>query len=275
MALKKFVDKIVVVTGGAKGIGKNIARAFGLEGAFVFICDKDKNKGKETALGLFSQGIAVEYLQVDLSQPTTPQKMIKTVVNRKKRVDILINNVRSGKRVSFFHESLSNWEQCFAVSLRAAFFASQEAIKIMSNKEGLRIVNITSVAADLVCDESPSYHMAKAGMLQMTRYLAVKAGSSNIRVNAVSPGFIVQDEHRQRYEAICNENYRRKARFCHPVGRIGNPDDIAKAVLFLCSPDSDFITGQCFTIDGGLTIQEPSGLIIQFDKKFKKGRGGR
>lgn len=264
-----FAGKVVAVTGSARGIGKNIARVFGLQGARVAICDIDQEKGRTTQSELCQQGIEADFFQVDLSQRGEPQAMIRQIVQRQGRIDVLVNNARSGRRVPMLEEDDDSWEEGMAVTLKAAFFASQEAIRAMKQTGGGgRIVNISSVAAHFTCHESPTYHIAKAGLLQMTRYLAAQAGSYGVCVNAVLPGFVVQDEHRERYERDENRNYREIAEFCHPTGRVGESDDVAKIVLFLCSTEASFISGQCIVVDGGLTLQDPSDLVYRFSQKF-------
>ena len=263
----RFAGKVVAVTGSGRGIGKNIARAFGHEGALVAICDIDEPKGRATESELCEQGISAEFLCVDLSQRGAPQAMIQKIVERWGRLDILVNNARSGRRTSLLEEDENTWEEGISVTLRAAFFASQEAIRVMLQTDGGSIVNISSIAAIMTCHESPTYHIAKAGLLQMTRYLAVHAATYGVRVNAVLPGFIVQDEHRVRYERDDNQHYREIAEFCHPMGHVGESDDIARAVLFLCSPEAPFISGQCLIVDGGSTLQEQCGLIYRFDRR--------
>ena len=264
---KRFIDKVVIVTGAARGIGKSIARAFGCEGAHVVICDIDERKGRVTEAELRQQEMSAEFLFMDLSQRGAPQAMIQKIFQRWERLDILVNNARSGRRTSLLDEDEDTWEQGMSVTLRAAFFASQEAIRVMSQTEGGSIVNISSIAALLACDESPVYHIAKAGMIQMTRYLAVHAGHYGVRVNAVLPGFIVQDEHRARYERDNNWHYREIAAFIHPSGHVGKPDDVANAVLFLCLPAASFISGECLVVDGGATIQEQFGLVYRFYRR--------
>jgi len=187
------------------------------------------------------------------------------VYERYKKLDILVNSARSGQRVQLLEETEQTWEDTLSVSLRAAFFTSQEAIRIMSQKGG-SIVNIGSIAAFLSTHESPVYHIAKAGLLQMTRNLAVLAGSYKIRVNSVLPGFIVQDENQPRYRDLDNQVYRKVAEFCHPLGEVGSSDDVARAVLYLCSSEAAFITGQSLIVDGGATLQEQFGLLHRFQQ---------
>lgn len=262
----RFAGRVAVITGSARGIGKNIARAFGREAASVVICDVDEAKGKATASELRRQGIRAEFLQVDLSQRGAPQAMVQQTIQQLGRLDILVNNARSGRRITFLEEDEDSWEQGISVTLRAAFFASQEAIRVMSQAGGGSIVNISSIAALVTSQESLIYHIAKAGMLQMTRYLAANAGTFGVRVNSVLPGFIVQDEHRAGYEGDSNQRYREIAEFCHPMGHVGESDDIANAVVFLCSPEAAFISGQSLIVDGGLTLQEQSSLFFRFDR---------
>jgi len=263
----RFAGKVAIVTGGARGIGKNIARALGQEGALVIVCDVDEDNGEATRYELEQQGISAEFACLDLSQRGTPQKMVREVAQKWGGLDILINNARSGRRVTLLEENEDTWEEGISVTLRAAFFASQEAIRVMSQTGGGSIVNISSVAALVACQEPPVYHIAKAGLLQMTRYLAAHAGIYGVCVNAVLPGFIVQDEDRPRYEGDDNRRYREIAEFSHPIGHVGRSDDVVSAVLFLCSPDTSFISGQCLVVDGGLTLQDQSDLLFRFDRE--------
>ena len=228
------------------------------------LCDIDEELGRTTEAELRQQHISAELLPVDLSREGASQRMIRAIVDRHGKLDALVNSARSGGRVAFLEETEDTWDKGMSVTLKAAFFACQEAIPAMGQTGGGSIVNIGSIASSLAGRESPVYHIAKAGVAQMTRYLAAHAGAYGTNVNCVLPGFIVQDEHRERYEADDNEGYREVAEFGHPVGRVGSSDDVANAVLFLCSPDSSFISGQMFVVDGGLTVLEQSTLLNRF-----------
>jgi NAD(P)-dependent dehydrogenase (short-subunit alcohol dehydrogenase family) len=131
----------------------------------------------------------------------------------------------------------------------------------MSGRSGGAIVNISSVAGFMATHESPAYHAVKAGLIQLTRYLAVSAGPAGVRVNCVCPGFIVQDEHRARFDASDNAAYRKDAKAIHPLGQVGTADDVAQAVLFLSSPQASFVNGHVLVLDGGATLIEQFGLL--------------
>ena len=260
-----FYNKIVIVTGAARGIGKNIANKFALAGARVVIVDIDEQVGRSVVEECRARKLEVDFLTMDLSQTEQAEKLVNIVIKKYGKIDILINNAKAGKRTAFFAETVENWELSFSVSLKTPFFLSQALI---SRTSGLPhesiIVNISSVASKNISRNSASYHLIKAALENMTRYLSVHGGPKGFRVNAIRPGFIVKDEHSGRYRQDNNQKYRDMAEYCHPLRRIGSSDDIANAALFLCSDLASFITGHVLIVDGGLTIQDPWDLIERF-----------
>lgn len=259
-------DKVAIVTGGAGGIGKNIALALAARGAIVVVCDILESAQQSVESDFRDAGLVGSFLHIDLAQRGSPRDMVESVTQKHGRLDILVNNAKSGKRLAWHEEDDDSWDETMAVTLRAAFFASQAAIPLMAGTGGGMIVNIGSVAGLLVGHDSPSYHVAKAGVMQMTRHLATCAGPHGVRVNAVLPGFVVKDEHRSRYEGPDNSRYRDIAEMCHPLRRVGCSDDVAAAAAFLCSSESGFISGQCLTVDGGLLIQDQSTLAFEVER---------
>ncbi|MBI2901283.1 MAG: SDR family oxidoreductase [Planctomycetes bacterium] len=269
MTPSRLEGKVALVTGGARGIGRNIVKALSAEGARVLFADVDAGGAAGTLERFRAEGRRVDWLQIDLRAEGAPVQMVHDAVRMAGRLDILVNNARSGRRVGFLEEDDRTWEEGLSVTLKASFFATQEAVRVMSAGGGGSIVSIGSIAAFMACRESPVYHIAKAGLVQMTRYFAVHAGPHGVRVNAVLPGFIVQDEYRGRYEGEENAEYRRTAESCHPGGRTGFSDEVAAAVVFLCSQDAAFVNGHSLVVDGGATLQEQFGLLRRHDGKEK------
>lgn len=270
MKRAQFSDKVVLVTGSTSGIGKNIACAFGTEGATTVITGHNRNKGLLTERELKKSGIDAYYFPKDLNVSGASRQLIIDIVKRFGKIDILVNNARAGKRMSLLEETEDNWNDTFSVSLKAAFFLSQEAIRFMKLKRKGSIVNISSVAGFVAGHDSASYQTAKAAMIHMTRYMALNAGEYGIRVNCIAPGLIIKDEFISRYSNKSNSSYRQIAEYAHPLRRTGRSGDIAQAVLFLCSEMASFITGQCLPVDGGLTIQDQSGLLFRFADNLKR-----
>lgn len=253
--------RVAIVTGAGRGIGRSIARLLAREGAYVSLVDIDAARGQDAEAEFRSAGFDAAFVAADLAERGEARRVVNDVAASRGRLDILVNNARSGQRTGLFEETEESWDAGMAVTLRAAFFASQAAIPAMGAHDGGSIVNIGSIAGGFSTGESPVYHAAKAGLMQITRYLAPEAATYRVRVNAVVPGFIVQDEHRARFDAEDNEAYRRSVLPALPLG-IGHSDDVAAAVLFLASHAARWITGQTLVLDGGQTVQEHVRLLL-------------
>ena len=264
---KSLSNKVVVITGAARGIGLGIAKKLGNEGAKIYICDIDKDAGQKAKKLLKSLAMNVEYMYVDLSQPNSGADLLSSIFKSSDKIDILINNAKAGNRCEILEETEENWDKTMDVGLKASFFISQALIKFMADKGGCNIVNIASIAGTQVTLESPSYHASKAALIQTTKYLAVMGGVYKARVNSILPGFIVQEEHKKYYESKNNESYRNLSMNYQPLGKVGTEEDIANAVCFLVKDESSYISGQCLILDGGATIQEPWGLLYQYSQK--------
>lgn len=266
-----FNGKTAVVTGSARGIGRNIAVGFAAGGADTVLIDINAGSLMTTCRELKQKGLPVYAFEFDLSRTDRLADMINDIHAQFGNIDYLVNNARAGKRTLPLGETIDNFDLISDVSLKAPLFLSQAFIRQSVDFDKDRgkassrcIINISSVAAKTVCRESAGYHISKAALENLTRYLAVHGGNYGFRVNAIRPGFIVQDEHKKRYEDQDNKGFREIGRFCHPLKKIGSSDDIANAVLFLCSDLAGFITGQVLTVDGGLTIQDQWDLIHSY-----------
>ena len=262
--LISYKDKTVIITGAARGIGKNIAIKFAELGANVVILDKNKKDGNMLVDKICSSGYEAEFFKLDLNNNTkTIEEMIFSLFRKYNNIDILVNNARAGKKTDPLKETEENWEETIDVSLKAPLFLSQTFINEIKSKNSMaNIINISSIAANTICNESVAYHITKSALENLTRYLAVFGGNMGVR------GFIVQDEYHDRYLSDDNLTYRKRAEFCHPLNKIGSSDDVANIVLLLCSEYASFITGQVITVDGGLTIQDQWDLVNRYSNKF-------
>ncbi|MFZ2956844.1 MAG: SDR family oxidoreductase [Candidatus Ozemobacteraceae bacterium] len=263
-----FNNKVVIITGGSRGLGKKLAVRFSKLNANVILLDKDEAGGNIVVNDIKAMNKKAEFVKVDLTKDGDFSKTINIIKGKFGKIDVLINNARGrGSKNPPLIEKASDWEDMFKIALKEPFYAAIEFIKAAEGaKTKSCILNISSVAASFIGHESPSYHMTKASLEAMTKYLAVFGGAKGVRVNAIRPGFIVQDEHAAKYLHNNNLSYKRLAEFSHPVNRVGSSDDIADAAIFLCSSKAEFITGQILTIDGGLTIQDPWDLLFSFAK---------
>ena len=261
-----FSNKIVLITGAARGIGYTIAENFCKFGAYVVIADINEQKGNEAVKKLVAQGYKCSYKLLDLNEFDKLEKFINELSDEFTQIDILINNARAGGKNSLLDEDFKNWDQTNNVILKSSFFLSQLLIKNIEKSKINTILNISSVAGILATPESPSYHASKGALISLTKYLAIEAGKYGVRVNCLLPGFIVQDEHLNRYNDDNNSNFRKISETYQPLGKPGNEIDVAESAMFLCSSTSKYINGVTFILDGGATSQEQFGLSFKIAK---------
>jgi NAD(P)-dependent dehydrogenase (short-subunit alcohol dehydrogenase family) len=253
----RLADRVALITGGAQGIGRAIAALFQREAAFVFILDCDQSAGSSTSKELTSQDPShpVRYVPLDLQEVSEIKNAVQTIRKFHDRVDILVNN--AGMQVDKGIDTLTvaDWDLVMNVNLRGAFLLARELLSLFPESGG-SIVNISSIHATHAFPDSIPYACSKAGMLALTRNLALDLASRHIRVNCICPGYI--DTRRWEHCLQSSSNpaaVAQQTAALHPVGRRGIPDDIAKAALFLASDSSAFITGTDLIVDGGLTVR--------------------
>ncbi len=237
-----FYQKVVIVTGGANGIGKAIAKTFAERRAQVAVADADSENGAALCESLRQEGHEAAFFACDISQPDAAAAMISDVKNTFGSVDILINNAGISEFKPLFETDVTDWDRVLNTNLRGAFLCAKEAAKVMPERSA--VVNISSTRALMSEPGSEAYAASKGGLLALTHALAVSLQDKRIRVNAVSPGWI----HTGDPKSLREKDHRQ-----HLTGRVGRPDDIARACLFLCDPENDFITGENLVIDGGMT----------------------
>ncbi|PAE42963.1 glucose 1-dehydrogenase [Bacillus sp. 7884-1] len=240
-----FTNKVVVVTGGANGIGRGVVSAFAKKGAQVLIADVDENAGKETESELKQEGFDVLFVQTDVRNPSDISNLMKTAKNTFGRVDVLINNAGKGLFKSLYEITVDEWDDIIQTNLRSVFLCSREAAKYMrDNKEGGAIVNIASTRAMMSEPNSEGYAATKGGIVAITHALAASLSNERITVNAISPGWI----HTGEYSQLTTIDHEQ-----HLSNRVGRPEDIARACLYLTAKENDFVTGINLVVDGGMT----------------------
>ena len=267
--LNTTATRVALVTGAARRIGKTIATALHARGLNVIIHYRNSDADAATLAAELNatRQDSARTLQADLDDPNAVRELAQQALAQWQRLDVLVNNARSGCRLGLLEETEENWNLAMTVGLTSAFFASQATIRLMAESGGCNIINVGSVAAVKVTIESPSYHAAKAGLVQLTKYLAVSGGPFHAHVNCVLPGLIVQDQHRARFNSEGNTAYRSLTNHYQPLGEVGTENDVAEAVLYLCSKRARYVSGTCLTIDGGAATQEPFGLLLRQQSK--------
>ncbi|NVM24666.1 MAG: beta-ketoacyl-ACP reductase [Desulfobacterales bacterium] len=244
-----FKDRRVIVTGGTKGLGKAIALAFAREGAWVGVnYSSDDESASRTEVELESVATKSLLLKADVSIGADVQKMISSVLDQWEYVDILVNNagIIRDKLLMFLDEE--DWDRVLEVNLKGTYLCSRAIIKTMIARRFGRIINITSPSALTGRAGQTNYAASKGGIISFTRSLSKEMARLGITVNAVCPGIISTP-------MIENLDQETKSNLLHmiPMGRFGEPEDVAWAVLFLASEKAGYITGQVLAADGGLT----------------------
>lgn len=252
-------NKKAIITGAARGIGLEISKKLVKNGCQVVILDKvEKLEFLDALINDFPQ---IDYYQCDIANQESRSEVLEILYKKYLNFDILINNARFKSKYSL-DEPLTEWMQSINVNLTSPFFLSQEFIKRAEN--GGSIINICSVASVLATSESPSYHAAKGGLLALTKYLAVQGGKKQVRVNALLPGLIVQNDHLKRFNSSENALYQDMCKQYQPMGEVGKESDVANLAVFLSSDLSKYISGSSINIDGAATVQDQFSLITKF-----------
>ena len=258
--MAEFEGRSVLVTGGALGIGKGIVEAFAREGAAVAIADIDSEAATSLANAITDSGGRAIATVGDVSRAADAERMVAETVAALGRLDILINNagiqpIDAYFRVEDTPEEI--WDRITGVNLKGTFLMSKYALPRIREAGGGAVINMASVQGLQSMPRVPSYAASKGGVLSLTRNMALDYAPEGIRVNAICPGTIDSEMVRKAARAEggdIDENLRRYGAH-HPLGRIGTPEDIAQAALFLAGERGGFITGEHINVDGGFMAQ--------------------
>jgi NAD(P)-dependent dehydrogenase (short-subunit alcohol dehydrogenase family)/glyoxylase-like metal-dependent hydrolase (beta-lactamase superfamily II) len=252
---RRLDGRVAIVTGAGRGIGAAIAARFAEEGARVVVAELDPARGEACAAQLGQHGHAAIAVQTNVGDPDSVQRMVEAAIAHFGLPDVLVNNAG----VNVFHRPLdmpaAEWERCFQVDLEGAWHCCRAVLPHLLARGRGSIVNIASVHAFQIIPHSFPYPVAKHGLLGLTRALAIEYAARNIRVNAISPGYIetpVSAEHWNTFPDPQAE--RQRAYQMHPPGRIGTPDEVAWPAVFLASDEAGFINGANLVVDGGRSI---------------------
>lgn len=246
----RLADKVALVTGAAKGIGLACAQAFAREGAQVFIADVNDEAGRREVLRLRSEGLRVSFVACDVSRKDQVEAAIRAVVDEFGRIDILVANAGIVHAAEFLDLEEADFDRVLAVNLKGIFLAGQAAARQMVKQGGGgSIVNMSSVNAVLAIPNQVPYVVSKGGMNQLTKVMALSLAPHRIRVNGIGPGTILTEL--ARTAVLGNAEAERKILSRTPMGRMGDPEEIAQVALFLASDESSYVTGQTIYADGG------------------------
>ncbi|AEM77591.1 SDR family oxidoreductase [Thermoanaerobacter wiegelii] len=249
-----FNGKVVIVTGGGQGIGRFIARTFAEKGAKVVIADIDDEAGIENEEYIKSKGGDSLFVHTDVSLEEDVKNMVDKTIKAYGKIDILINNAGIGAGGTIYTRPMEEWDRVINVNLRGTYMCSKYVAPHMRDNGGGVIINIASTRAFMSEPHTEPYSASKGGIIALTHSLAISLSYDKIRVNSISPGWIEVSEWKKSREAkkpqLTEEDHLQ-----HPAGRVGKPEDVANACLFLCSEEASFITGANLIVDGGMTVK--------------------
>ncbi|KON92296.1 hypothetical protein AF331_07560 [Rossellomorea marisflavi] len=236
------MERIICITGGTNGIGRGLVKAFAEKGWIVEFMDIDES-GLGFAEELNGQGHKTRFHKVDVGDHAAVAGAFSKIGADHGKVDVMINNAGVSKFKSFWELEPEEWDRILSVNLGSVFHCSREAAKLMKEGGG-SIINLSSTRAFMSERDTEAYSATKGGIYSLSHSLAITLSEYGIRVNSISPGWIATED----YESLRDIDHAQ-----HPAGRVGKPEDIARACLFLSDPENDFITGENLIIDGGMS----------------------
>ncbi len=245
----RLKDKVALITGGARGIGREIAVVFAKEGADIVIGDVNMQEAEKTCADINALGRKSLPLSLDVTSFPKVEESLNKILDKFSKIDILVNNAGITKDGLLLRMSDSDWDAVIAVNLKGTFNCTKAVSKVMIKQRSGKIVNIASIIGIIGNAGQANYSASKAGIIALTKTSAKELASRNVNVNAVAPGFIQTD-----MTAKLPEEIKQKMLSSIPLAKFGNAVDVANACLFLASDESAYITGQTIIVDGGMVM---------------------
>ena len=240
--------KVALITGGSRGIGKSVSIELAKAGAIVIINYANSESSAKEVLNIVEEsGGTGEILQFNVSDTIVVEEKIKYILEKYEKIDILVNNAGITRDSLFMRMKEQQWDEVFEVNTKGVFNCTKNVVRSMVKNQYGKIINITSVVGEMGNPGQANYSSTKSAIMGFTKSLAKELGSKNINVNAISPGFIETD-----ITDVLPDSVKEKYKEIIPLSRFGIREDVAKAVLFLASDDSSYITGEILRINGGL-----------------------
>ncbi|MBN3033078.1 MAG: 3-oxoacyl-[acyl-carrier-protein] reductase [Candidatus Saganbacteria bacterium] len=243
----KLKDKVAFVTGSAQGIGKAIAAAFAKEGANVVISDINLELAQQTAKEIAALGVKTLAIKTNVADAADVDNAVAEIVKAMGRIDILVNNAGITKDNLLIRMKKEEWDAVLAVNLTGVFNCTKAAGTLMMKQRYGKIINIASIVGQMGNFGQANYAATKGGVIAFTKTVAKELSSRGVNCNVIAPGFI-----RTAMTDKLSEDVKKKMLEQIPLGKLGTPDDIASAALFLAGPESDYITGQVLAVNGGM-----------------------
>ena len=258
--MSKLKDKVALITGGSSGIGRATSELFAREGARVIIASRRKEVAEEVVVGIVEKGGKAEFIPTDVTEVHQVRDLMQQIKGRYGLLNILVNSAGinpSRAHVGLLDLSEEDWSQIIHANLTSVFYCCKYGIPLLRTSGGGSIVNISSILGLKGAKFRAAYMASKGGVTQLTKALALEHATDNIRVNEVNPAFTKTPitEPIMRVAQQSPEQWKRITEGLHPLGRVAEPEEVAKAILFLASDDASFVTGHSLLVDGGAMIK--------------------
>ncbi|HSJ52331.1 MAG TPA: SDR family oxidoreductase [Anaerolineae bacterium] len=252
-----FAGQVVLITGGTSGIGLAAAELFAGQGAAVMLAGRSADKGEDAVAALAAAGAQAAFVRADVRDEDGVRYLVAETLSEFGRLDVLVNSAGVINRILLTELEQPDWDVVMDTNLRGVYLLCKHVLPVLFEQRSGAVVNVASyLGAYGARETSPAYNASKAGVVSLTRSLALQAGPHGVRVNAVCPGFVVTPLNegivRNAPDPVAKEQEMSRP---YPLGRLGRPGDVAPAILFLASSEAAWITGSALVVDGGLTAR--------------------